>query len=666
MLLVLEDLHWGDLPTVSFVSSALRSLHDRPFMVLALARPEVHELFPRLWADRGVQEIRLFELSKKASEKLVRKVLGPDLDAQLVGRLVERAAGNAFYLEELIRAASEGRGEELPETVLAMVQARLEGMEPAARRLLRAASVFGEMFWKGAVHALLGGDQQTAEITDWLHALERREVITLRGDSKFRGEVEYVFRHAIVREAAYAMLTENDRRLGHRLAAEWLLSVGESESMVLAEHFERGAEPERAVEWYRRAAEQALGGNDFAQAVARAERGAVCGATGEALGTLRLLQAEARNWRAEFAEAEKAGVEAMRWLPAGSEAWYLAVAEVTSASGALGNHGRHDELAAAVVDHQSPDPSAAEMIALTRLAEQSVYGGRPELADQFYARIERGAGKLADRPAIAGRICSALASRALFVGNLGDFRTLGQAAVRHFDQAGDLRSSCQKKGSAGYASLELGDYAEAELILRDVLAQAERMGLSNIAATARQNLGLARGRLGKLDEAAAVERQAMEAFAASGNRRMEAASRYYLALLHHLAGRSDEAESEARAAVAEALADPPLPPILAEGSAILGQILLARGRPGEALAVARSAMTLLDQMGGIDGGESIIRLTYAEALAATGDAAQASVAFATARARLLAIAGKIADPELRRHFLEEIPDNARILARSAG
>ena len=77
VLLVLENLHWGDLPTVRFVDSALRELRRRPLMVLAIGRPEVRDLFPQLWAERGLSEIRLKELSARASEQLVRDVLGP-------------------------------------------------------------------------------------------------------------------------------------------------------------------------------------------------------------------------------------------------------------------------------------------------------------------------------------------------------------------------------------------------------------------------------------------------------------------------------------------------------------------------------------------------------------------------------------------------------------
>ena len=90
------------------------SLHVRvygPFMVVAIARGEVHETFPGLWEQRGLQEIRLGPLVRRAGERLVREVLGDDVDPVQCARLLDRAAGNVFYLEELIRAYAESGGE---------------------------------------------------------------------------------------------------------------------------------------------------------------------------------------------------------------------------------------------------------------------------------------------------------------------------------------------------------------------------------------------------------------------------------------------------------------------------------------------------------------------------------------------------------------------------
>ncbi|AGP38545.1 hypothetical protein SCE1572_31160 [Sorangium cellulosum So0157-2] len=149
VILVLEDLHWGDLSTVTLVDAALQHAGRLPFFVLALARPEVHELFPTLWSERHGLRLRLAPLPRRASERLVREVLGDALDADQVERLLARAEGNAFVLEEQIRAVAEGRSAGLPETALAMVQARLEALDVEERRVLRAASVFGETFCKG-------------------------------------------------------------------------------------------------------------------------------------------------------------------------------------------------------------------------------------------------------------------------------------------------------------------------------------------------------------------------------------------------------------------------------------------------------------------------------------------------------------------------------------
>lgn len=157
LVLVFEDLHWGDLPTVRMVDAALHVLADAPLFVLALARPEVHDIFPKLWGSRSPQVTSLGELGRKVSERIVKDLLGDRADAALTAGIVERAAGNAFFIEELVRAVAEGRVDETPDSVLAVVQSRLEAIVPEARRVLRAASIFGQSFTRAGVEALVGG-----------------------------------------------------------------------------------------------------------------------------------------------------------------------------------------------------------------------------------------------------------------------------------------------------------------------------------------------------------------------------------------------------------------------------------------------------------------------------------------------------------------------------
>ena len=187
VLLVLEDLQWGDLPTIKLIDSALAALHDTPLLVLAIGRPEVFTQFPRLWEERGLEELHLSSLTRRAAESLVREALGERATPPLVAHLVEQAGGNAFYLEELIRAVTEGRGDALPPTLLAMVQSRLEGFDGMARRILRAGSVFGAVFWRGAVAALLGLEAESIPIHEWLDWLVEREVLVRLDREPVRG-----------------------------------------------------------------------------------------------------------------------------------------------------------------------------------------------------------------------------------------------------------------------------------------------------------------------------------------------------------------------------------------------------------------------------------------------------------------------------------------------
>ncbi len=275
---------------------------------------------------------------------------------ETVEGLLDRAAGNAFYLEELIRAVAEGKGNSLPDTVLAMAQARLDRIEPEARRVLRAAGVFGQVFWRGGVAALIGAEQ-VSHLDIHLGDLTASEVITRRREQRFPHEQEYTFRHGLVRDAAYSMLTEGDRSLGHRLAAEWLEKAGETDALILAEHFEQGNESARAIELYLQAAEQAFRGNDLAATLSCAKRGIAGGASGALLGGLLLHQAEAHKWLGNSVEAIACATEAMRSLESGSARWSRALTTLTLLVAKVGDHERLVALAEELCTHSPDRPS---------------------------------------------------------------------------------------------------------------------------------------------------------------------------------------------------------------------------------------------------------------------------------------------------------------------
>jgi tetratricopeptide (TPR) repeat protein len=257
VLLVLDDVQFGDHASVSAIGTLLRDFADEPLLVVATARPEVDQVFPQLWSDNGRQLMSLGPISPKASARLVRHVLGESADAALVDRLVSLADGHPFFLEELVRTASENRADALPSTVVAMVQTRLERLDPLVRRALRAASVLGDVFWRGVVAQMVGTD-----LTNVWPILVKSEICVRHRESRFPGDDEYAFRQALLREGAYGLLTEKDRELGHRLAGELLERAGESDPLILAGHFERGGLRAKAAPYFIRGAERASSRRD--------------------------------------------------------------------------------------------------------------------------------------------------------------------------------------------------------------------------------------------------------------------------------------------------------------------------------------------------------------------------------------------------------------------
>ena len=223
---------------------------------------------------------------------------------------------------------------------------------------------------------------------------------------------------------------------------------------------------------------------------------------------------------------------------------------------------------------------------------------------------------------------------------------------------GDLRDLCSARANLGNACSEVGRYAIAELTLREAKRSAEKLGLPGTAALAAHNLGLVLARRGKLAEARAIESAAVEAYATLGNRRMEGGSRMYLARIAALEGDTQAAEDQARRAVA-ALAT--APPVRAYALATLADVLLATGRVDEAVLVAEEANQLLEELGRIDSGESLVRVVLAEARHRAGEHVRARELIAIAQERLLARAARIRDTELRRTFLDSVPENARTM-----
>ncbi|WP_437907047.1 protein kinase [Sorangium sp. So ce327] len=662
LLLVLEDLHWGDLPTVECMDAALRLLEEQPLMVLALARPEVRATFPALWAGRGTMEIGLGELPRRACERMVQAALGDRSDAEHVAEIVRRAAGNPFFVEELVRASAEGRdAREAPETVLAMVQARLQDLDAEARRLLRAGSVLGEVFWRGAAARLLGLRQEgSAALDARLADLERREWIVRQPEPRFAGEAEFAFRHGLVREAAYSMLTDVDRRLGHRLAGVWLEEAGERDALVLAEHFEHGEAIEAAARCYERAAEQALEASDLEGALARVDRALACAPGDDAAGRLHALAATAHNWRGAFVDAERAARAAVGLTPAGSRVAYAALAMLAWASGALGNTEQLEAVALSLpLDRMDAVHDRDLVLAWSSAATWLRELGRHAAAEGL-ERVMDGVQPEHLEPGLAGHIYATRSNVACFTPRRLELSLhLTQAAFQAYERGGALRDACLMCVNLGVTQRRLGAYGLAESTLHEakrVAAQLDLPYAANAASIYLGHIGMARGQGADVMMLAAAVIEEARAFA---NGRQMAQARVLLAQALLALGDLAQACAQATTAIGETQAYPALQAI---AHATLAQTLLRAGRAVEALAAAREAIELVERLGGLDEDEALVRLAWAETLHACGDVDAARAALVAARDQLHAEADAIESADLRRSFLEAVPEHARILA----
>ncbi len=249
LALVVDDAHWADEPSMRALVRALDGCDDATLLVVVQGRPSTAERFGVALQRLGPIELRLRPLSTAAAGELVAR-LGGDPTGSIVGR----AQGNPYVLEELVRASQGATPSAMPASVLGVAQANVDHLAPSARRALRAASVLGQRFTRAALLAVLGGDPRTA--ADALDEAVRAEAVRADGPEGFS------FRHALTRDAVYAMIPERDRVAAHGRAARWIEAEGSVVPAVLAHHLARAGEVERAVACYRDAAQEALLASD--------------------------------------------------------------------------------------------------------------------------------------------------------------------------------------------------------------------------------------------------------------------------------------------------------------------------------------------------------------------------------------------------------------------
>jgi class 3 adenylate cyclase len=267
LVLVVDDLQWAEPPMLDLVDHVADWARAAPILLVCVSRPELLDVRPQ-WAGGKLNatSILLEPLASAEVDELADALLhGLDLDPETRARILATAEGNPLFLEEMAALAREARGTvDVPPTIRALLQARLDTLDDDERAVIERGAVEGQVFHRGAVTAL-ATDRLSLDVPRRLVALVRKELVrpdrsSIAGDDAFR------FRHLLIRDAAYESLPKAVRADLHERFAAWLQAGADliEQDEIVGYHLEQASryrveldagDPE-GVELARRAAER--------------------------------------------------------------------------------------------------------------------------------------------------------------------------------------------------------------------------------------------------------------------------------------------------------------------------------------------------------------------------------------------------------------------------
>jgi hypothetical protein len=284
-VLALEDVQWADGESVAFVEHILARAQNRPFFVLAVARPELfrdESTKTQRFSGRDHVRVDLRPISRRAARAIATSILGDKGAEPLLDRIAAQAAGSPLFAEELSHLTASGRDTQFAPTIEAAIQVSLDALDERARDAVLRLSVFGLSGWDGGLAALGVTSPETA-----LRQLAGADLLVEQAESRLAGAREWAFKHALVRDVAYASLADAQKKELHGAAGAWLAKMGEDAATV-AKHFEIGDRRSDAAVHWEKAARRALAANALADAVRLADA-ALTHADGKAMSFARAL-----------------------------------------------------------------------------------------------------------------------------------------------------------------------------------------------------------------------------------------------------------------------------------------------------------------------------------------------------------------------------------------
>ena len=618
-VLAFEDMQWADTSLLDFVEYLLEWSRDYPLFVITLARPELQERRPSWGAgQRNFTSLFLEPLSDEAMRTLLDGLV-PGLPDRLRDQILDRAEGVPLYAVETVRmlldrgllaldgASYRLTGEierlEVPETLHALIAARLDGLSPEERRLLQDGAVLGKTFTRAAIAAVSG--LSDGELEPRLSALIRKEVLGVQADRRSPEHGQYGFLQELVRHVAYETLSRRERKTRHLKAAEHLERALELDEIaeVLAAHYLAAVEaaPEakdvtairdRARSMLTRAGERAasLGAPDEGQRYFERAADLADNAADEAA-----LLVEAGKLAAPAGRVAEGRVQLERAIALYEEAGDASSAALASVG--LGDidifEGKLDEAARrfepALPALEAIGETSALAATLAQLGRVQALRGSRERA---LVTLDRALG-LAERLRLDEVVVQALASRAIcliYEGRHVEARVLNEGAVR-LAREGEFHDAWfRAAGNLGVVLADSDSYSDAMELMREVEARALQLGDRENVVYSRVAVVTLHVIVGRWSEALALAEQVQHAESSPW------AKAELVGIVRVRCEQGEVTEAERLLREYEWERDGEQPELLTGFLASEARLLRAQAKPAEALAAAELGLARREEL----------------------------------------------------------------------
>ena len=695
LLIRLEDMHWVDDSTLDLITELVEELSQEPdarLMIICTARPEFFERREN-WGEglRGFTPLKLRRLSRLRSRALITDILRnieviPDA---LFECIIDIAEGNPFFIEELIKMLMEQRVIEteadnwqvnlekladiqVPPTLIGILQARMDNLPAAEKLILQRAAVIGRTFWDGLIRDLTNEVGESQHINKHLSALRERGLIFHLERSSIAGYQEYLFKHALVRDAAYETVLLKHRRMYHSQVAGWIeVNAGErleEHSALIASHYADGGQPDLAADWSLRAGERAAKQYSVQEAKALFEQ------------SLNQIQTDdfERQWRATIGHSEVLGVlgdvegrhaddqtllklaQQMRDDCRIAEAHYMIGSQAYREGNNTAARCAYEEalhVACAAGDLSLQAEILPMLVAILTAEGECQSAG--ELVEQAL--------EIAHQSGDGNILARALTNLGLYYQAIGDVTRcveLMHQQIEITQQQGNRLGEAYGFFNLGYYYLSLGQFTKGYKLLQQALYAAKQMKDRRLVAYCYLNLGLAEWRLDRPADACQSIKDSLARLEQLGDRVGIVYGHYYLGLAYEEAGDLTEAASHYGTAKSafEALG---MTALVMEAQAGVARVALLQENLDQAQRIVRQISSFLNKEGP-QGFElpMLVYLTCAKIYEALKDSSQLSKTLVKSREVIETRLEGIKESSWRKLFIEAIPEHRALLAFS--